>query len=305
MSMKNAFRELAIAKAKKQTKVIDALTEEAPILASMPMEPASHGIVNVFEEITTVSGADMVDLDAPLPTVDASGKLLQTNLSAIGGKIEVGEDKARRFGGAQAYFAKKLPVILRKTGMDIEANILYNVIRKYAFDNGKLDTAGGASDKNYSLLVVHWVPGEITGLYDEEGFGNGKAFDFSPISGGNLYENSLKQLVYGLRMKSYCGVQLANKLYVSGLVNIDLENSKLPTKKQITQALLDARAGANSFIYCHPAVKSALGSEYKLEHIQFQNSDNQVNSVLDAWDGIPFQTSYNFLAGTEADVELA
>ena len=37
-------------------------------------------------------------------------------MSVLGGIHEVGEDKAKRFGGAGNYFGRKLPSILRETG---------------------------------------------------------------------------------------------------------------------------------------------------------------------------------------------
>ena len=47
--IKNFFRDVAIAMAKKQTVMIDAVTEEAPILAMLPMQEATHGLRNVYE----------------------------------------------------------------------------------------------------------------------------------------------------------------------------------------------------------------------------------------------------------------
>jgi hypothetical protein len=308
MAVKKHFRELAIDQAPKQAVMVDAVTEEAPILASMPMEAASNGFQNVYEELKDVDGAQFVALDEALPAIGMDAELNYVDLSVLGGIQEVGEDKARKFGGAVPYFAKKLPSILRVTGADTEQSILYNNIRTYAKTNGKLANAGGTnSGAMYSMLCVKWVAGETTGLYDSTGFGNGKAFDIMPINGGNVYKDGDSRLVYGQRIKTYIGVQLANPRYVSGIANIDLvvNESKstgreaLPTEEQIDDMLLEARANpANTFIYMHPKVKSAL-NVYKGSSLQTNVMDTDYNRTFDLWNGHRIIESYNFLE-TEA-----
>ncbi len=59
------------------------------------MEPSSHGLWNIYESMKDITGGDLVDLDAPLPKVSAESELKQTDLSIIGGEMEVGEDTAR------------------------------------------------------------------------------------------------------------------------------------------------------------------------------------------------------------------
>lgn len=309
MALTEVLRDLAIQKAPKQAVLVDALTEEAPMLAGLPLEASSHGLSNVYEQVTDIDAGDIVDLDEALPTINANSELKQVDLSVFGGKITVGEDKAKKFGGASAYFAKKMPKILRQTGNDMEAGLFYNNFRAHTIANNKDVSAGGSSDTNYSILCVHFVPGEVTGLYDEEGFGNGKVFDMSPINGGNIYEDSNGVLVYGMRMKTYFGIQLANSRYVSSIVNNDIANDDpAGTRTFATETMLDdmvtnARgAVGTTFIYCHPKVKSYIGSIYKLDKMRLQNADREVNSIVDAWNGIPIIGTYNVLDGTEADV---
>jgi hypothetical protein len=303
MSVNNAFREIAIENAAKQSVLIDSLLEESPILAGMPMEASTHGLSNVFEKITATTGAGMVDFDAPLGSMDATTELAQNDLSIIGGEMFVGEDKARKFGSATSYFDKKLPIALKQTGMDIEASILYNNLRAFTIENSKAVSAGGSSDTNYSIVAVTWTRGEVTGLYDAEGFGNGKVFDIQPINGGNLYKNSDGILGYGIRAKSYMGVQLANKRYLSSVVNIDLDSA---TPSPITDVMMDdlllkCRYNSSTKLYMHPRVLSYL-QKYKGDKIQMSVSETDINRVVMRWNGIEIVTSYNFKDATETDV---
>lgn len=306
--MTASLYEIALGPDKSQRAVVDAITCEAPILRDLPMEPSSHGLWNIYESMKDITGGDLVDLDAPLPKVSAESELKQTDLSIIGGEMEVGEDTARKLGGPVSYFAKKATPVLRKTGMSAERSLLYDNFRTFAIRNGNIQSAGGTGTRNYSILCVHYVPGEITGVYDPAGFGNGKTFDLTPIAGGELYKNAEGRLVYGMRLKTYFGVQLANPDYVSAIVNCDIDSDTssartFPTMRQMDKLLIDARAGQNTFIFCHPAVKAYLGTTCKLEHMTLV-SGNGFSTQIDAWNGVPIITSFNFDNGTETAVSL-
>lgn len=312
MALQNVFREIAIEQATKQTTLVNNLLEEAPIVGAMPSEPATHGLHNVYEEITSVTGASQVDVDGELGDVDATTELKQTDLSILGGVIFVGEDKARKFGGAAAYFGKKMPLILRKTGEDLEKAVIYNNLRAYAIAQSKASSAGGSGSANYSILAVTWTPGELTGLYDPNGLGNGTMFDIEALNGGDLYERTMtvdgvsKKIVgYGARVKSYLGIQLANPRYISTLVNIDLDNAtpKPPTAAMMDKLLLDCRQNTSTVLYMHPRVLTYLYT-YKDARLQMNTAQNDVNRVVAFWNGTPIISSYNFTNGTEATVSL-
>lgn len=304
MAVNKIFRDLAIANAKKQPQMVDALLEEAPIIAGMPMQASSHGFYNLFEEVKNVTGAGLIDVDDELPTVDADGELKQKDLSILGGTIFVGEDKANQFGGASAYFASKEPLIMKKTGEDLERTVVYNNLRAYAIAQGKAVNIGGDQNVNFSVLAVTWTPGEMTGLYDPTGYGDGKMFDVKAVNGGDLFEKTVNGktiLGYGVRYKSTLGVQTANSRYISALVNIDVANDKLPTGGQIDRMLIDARQNQSTVLYMHPIILAYL-FEQKASSLQVFNSDNGIDRRIVTWNGTPIVTSYTFLNGTEANV---
>lgn len=311
MALNKIFREIAIDKARKQTKIVDAITEESPILANMPMEGASDGLFNVYEKITNITAAEIVDLDDELPTVDMESKLVQEDLGVIGGTMVVGLDKAKKLGGPSSYFNRKLPSIMMQTSSETERSLIYNNFRQFAIDNGNVTDILGSNNTNFSIVVVKWMPGEVTGLYDPAGFGNGKVLETIPLSGGNPYKQTFTLngqsrviTVYGADFKTYFGVQLANERYISALVNIDIDNAtpKTPTEAQISQVLHLARANpANTRMYMHPRLKTWLGT-FKSTHLQANVIDKNFDRMIDMWDGIPIISSYNFYDGTETNV---
>lgn len=305
MATTEAFREIAIKRSTKQPQMVDQLLEESPILAAIPMQESSDGLHNTYEELESVTEAQVVDADEALPVVNAKSKLKQIDLSIFGGLIECGEDKARSFGGFPEYVASKQPAILTKTGNSMEQSILYNNIRATASDAGNLQDAGGTGSTNYSILCVKWVPGQTTGLYDPSGFGRGAVMDVTAINGGSLYKDSNSRLVFGVRYKGYIGIQLANTQYVSGIVNVDIDNDKTPTSDEIEEMLEDARATAgNTFIYCHPRVRRVVFGSFKDGALNMVPADGDYNRLISMWDDIPIVTSRNFKNGDEAKVTV-
>lgn len=293
--------------AKKQSKLLENLTEDTAVLNQMKFEPASHGLWNAYEEVTAIKGAGFVDMNAPLPQLGVDTKLKKQDLSIMGGEIFVPEDTAKMWGSAEAYFAKRTPALLKEAGMTAEQKLIYNNIAKFAKDNGKLQSAGGSAAATgdtglYSMYAFRQIEGENIGLYSPEGFKNGAGLDVAKINGGNLYKNTNGVLGYGIRLKGYFGFQLANAKGVAGIVNINA--SHIPTAAQIDDMLIQARAtAANTFIICHPKVLSLLNT-YKGNVLQMTTGDQDLNRTYMSWNGIRFVTSYNFIAGNEKQVSV-
>lgn len=311
--MSDFFRELAIEKASKQQTLVDALTEETPILNMMPFEQSSDGLMNKYEEVDEIVAGKVVDLESPLPTVYSKSKLKSSQLSIIGGQLFVSQDKARQFGGKDQYWARKIPSILRKTGMEHENSLLYNSLRQSSIDTGNVESAGGTTaDVQNSIIIVKWVRGEVMGLYDQGSFGNGKMFEIEDLYGGELCEGPHGESGYKRQMKNYTGIQIADPKYVQSIVNVDLSSAStesgyaaLPDEELISDLLVDARANpANTFIYMGAKTKSAL-NYYKASRLQTNVMDTNLNRVFDQWDGINIITSYNFDQNAEAVVTLS
>lgn len=308
MSQFDFFREWGIRNATKQPGIVDNLTEEAPVLAMVPMRPSTHPFQNVFEKIVSIDAAEIVDLDDELPDVNVTSQLEKENLSTIAGTMFVGYDKAREMGGAENYFMGKLPMILRQTGANTENSIIYNKMRQFAIDNGNVIDKLGAANTNYSIIAVKWAQPDITGLFNPNGPGDGKILEMIPLNGGNPYkqtftygDGSTKTITgFGMDIKTHFGLQLANDRYVGAIVNID--TAAVPTENDINLLLESVRANpANTFLYMHPTMKTKL-QVYKDNHLQMGPFDADHNTLFMQWDGINIITSYNMLQGTEANV---
>jgi len=310
----DTLRTIALEKSKKQPKQIDHLTEEAPILNAVPFASTTHDMWHVAEEVTSADTIGFVAMDAPLPAVDSSTKLIRFDLAKMGGLMEVGEDKARQYGGKEKYFADRTGPVLKMTGMNTEKVIVYDNLRQYAIDQFKagkttktIYDAGGTGSANYSIVAVRFEEGVCSGLYNPAGFGSGTMFDTQPINGGQLYKNSDGVLVYGVRMKCDLGFQLTGVRNVGAIVNIDPANSKVPTATQIDDLLADIRAtdSGRTMLFMHTRVKNLLCRTFKDGRVQMRPADKIIDRQLEAWGGVPFMTSYNMYDGSEARVVLS
>jgi len=299
--MSGTLKEIAVALSKKQEHFVNHLTEESPILDNMRFEPSTHGLWNAYEEVAKIDGAGFVDINQPLPEMEIDTNLKKIDLSILGGEIFVPEDKASVIGVAE-YFGKKLPVLLKQAGQTAEKKIIYDNFIPYAIGNGKAVTAG-AAENCYSMVAVRFIEGEVTGLFSPNNVGRYGVLDSCPINGGVLYKNANGLLGYGVRVKGYIGVQLANPDAVAAIVNINADN--IPTAEQIDNMLVDAKATpASTYIFCHPKVLSML-NKYKGNILQTAGNDMDVNRSFMAWNGIRFICSYNFKNGSEEAVNIA
>lgn len=297
-----SYREIQIANSVKQPQMVDQLLNKAPVVADMETQTASHALHNIYEKTVAVTGAAIVDADEALPTMHMTTELDQIDLSIVGGQVEVGLDKAKLYGGKNAYFASKQPTLFKKSGQDLEKSLLYNSMRAYAITNSNVIDMGGATASiQNSIIAVTYSPGEIMGLTSPDGFGDGAMMEVIPINGGNNYKDSNGVLVYGNAYKMYTGIQLANPNYVSAIVNIQLTGTTtIPTEEDIETMLEMAEADENTRIYCHPMVKRLVLDKYKAAKVRMVSSETEMNRALTAWDKARIITSRNFSLKGEA-----
>lgn len=298
------LKEIALDKAKKRPELVDYLTEEAPILAMLKWIPATHGLWNVEEVLTRVNGPSFVELGAPLPGMEAASNLRQTYVSVLGGEMEVSKDKADQFGGAAKYFARRESAILKKAGMDTELAIWRDHWRKAALAQGRV-TKGGASSKCYTVMVVRFDKEVNIGIYDPNGFNQGRLVDITPINGGSLYHlrQSSGVLGYGVEYRGRFGWQnLAPERSVHAIVNVDAE--KLPSLDMLEDAIAAVRGTAeNTYIFGNHKILQKTMSAIKKTYLQMTIQDGSLKTAIGDINGVRVVGSYNLPDGNEAAVK--
>lgn len=298
MSGMLAIPEIAKNYANKQPLLVDSLTEDAPVLKRLKWQQSTHGLWHLAEEVTEINGAGFVQLDAPLPDMSVETSLKKVDLSIMGGKLFVGEDKATQYGGKDKYLADKLPKLYADSGMNAEKSILYNKIRAAAITYGCAINAGGAG---YSLLCVRMKAGENGGLYDPKMFKQGTLLETVQLQGGNLYTNEKGIVGWGWRSKSYFGWQVMVKDANAAVVNIDKNHA-------LTETMLDDLLEKAKFdksgdvlLIAHSHLRPTF-SAFKRSKLQITSSEKGIDVQVDDYNGIPIIYTRNMLAGTESAV---
>ncbi len=303
------LKEISNMYAKKQPKMVDDLTEKTPILERVKWEPASHNLWNMAEKLNDITGAQFVNADAALPTVDTSSDLVKTDLAVLGGEMEQAQDTVDQFGGAAPYFSKKEPRILKQAGMDTEKKLYYDNWLAKAIDDGNTKNAGASTGSVYSIVAVRFEEGVNSGLFDPTGFKQGALLNRELINGGTLYHLRSKTNVlgYGVALKGRFGWQNLSTKTVGAIVNIQYvdgtSNDHLPTSLMIDDLISDIRGSErDTMIFCHPKARNLALAPFKETALQTGVREMEFNRLIDYWSGIPVITSYNIYEGTESVV---
>jgi hypothetical protein len=299
----NLYVDSQVAIAPKQKELIDSLTEESPLLQSLPVIQASSATANVYEKLLKVTGGSTVELDAPVPSGLFESKLEKTNLSKIQFKAEAGLDKISKFGGPTSYFGKQIKVLLKATGSAMEASLITDVLRAHAVDTGNvIDVEGSTADKQSSIVAVRWGEDATIGLTSKEMAGQGKTFDVQPLYGGNTYLDSNDIACQGMLCTTFLGLQIGDPGSVNAICNIQLTGTaKLPTAAQIDDLILSVKGGpGNTVLLCHPAIYNKAIKP--LVTRTYSATDGNANASFGHWDGIPVLATYNYAYDTEAVV---
>lgn len=295
----STLHEIAVAYAKKQAGMADSLTEDAPILKLVKWKPASHGMWNVAEKLTDVTGPAFVEADAPLPVMSASTDLVHTDLHVLGGIMEVPTQRAIKFGGPARYFAERQNYILKKAGMDTEVQLVMQNWLAAAKAAKNLKDAGGKG-QGWFLLAVRFDEINNVGLYDPDQFDTGHLVRIeSPYDGAEHYLHGPDYegvLGYAVKYTGNFGWQILDAARTcAAIVNIDEENS--PTPAMIDDMLADIRSQpGTTHIFCSPKAKIYGINPYKVEHVHLANGDVNSNTRIETWNGISITTSHNFNA---------
>jgi hypothetical protein len=176
-------------------------------------------------------------------------------------------------------------------------------VANYTADNSRCISATGNNNTNYSIVAAKYVQNEISGLYNPNGWGNGKFFDIVKLP--ENYLNSANQHVTGRIMKLNFGMKMANPNYVTSIVNIDkAANLKTIKLDEMISTIIEEARGAD-VLYMHPSLKRMIGTTFKLEKMNYVPADTAVNLIVDSWDNVPIITDYNLAKGTELNVTLS
>lgn len=296
--MAKTLKEISTAYCTRQPHQIDYVLESAPLLERIPFMATSRGLMHFFEKVRSVDAAGFVGIDESLPVADVDTEVESRTLGIMGFKIRGGVDTVKLVtkGGTFAeYLAMKSPKVMTASGMALEQKIA-RLAKVYAARNGRLIDAGGTGDATYTIMAFRLLEGELCGLYDPNGFGQGAFFTTLLLNGGELYEDpSSGKDLYGASFRSYVDFMMENPACVSGIANIEAD--KL-TPAMVDDMLMNVRAGdqGTTIIVAHPKALQFLNSMKN----PFSTQGNTISTAVDSWNGVPILADWNFMGAEEA-----
>lgn len=301
------LHEIANLHAKKQLGMVDALTEEAPVLdMATRWKEASHDLWHNAEVLTDVEGAGFIEFDAPIPPMSVSSDLVRIDLHMMAGAMEVPTQRAMQFGGPAKYFGDKQDTIIRQAGMDTEKQIIYRnwlsaaewVNKNKSHGSVGLRDAGGKGE-GWFILAVRVDEQFNCGLYSPKQFEHKRFFKITlPYGGAEYHLRTPKYegvMGYGIIYRAAFGWMLLPNMAhrtCSAIVNIDEDNAPTPTMIDDMLSEIRAKAG-NTYLICAPKAKTHAINIHKLNVVQMVNADKEMKTAVDSWNGIPILTSYN------------
>ena len=296
MSIMMTLHEIALQYAKKQPGMIDCILERTPILDMMKWKASTHGLYNLAEVLTDIKGPGFIKPDSPFPLMNVSSDIMHIDLSVMGGKQVVPSMRAKQMGGWKKYFADKQPKILREMGMKIEKQIVMENWFAGAMQHGTHLDCKGTGD-GYFILAVRFDEESNVGLYDPDQFSQGSFLrERFPYDGA---EHELHapgyEGIYGYEIvyEGHFGWQMLDAARTVACI-YNITAAKKPTPEMIDDILLSVRYDEGpTYLVMSPRCKNIAMNGYKLEHIHLVNGDNNAQTMIDSWNGIPIKTSFN------------
>jgi hypothetical protein len=279
-----------------QLALIDNFTMNAPMLKSIPFQKSSHPYHHAYGDVIDVQGMQIIDFDAPLPTMRVETQLKSVPLTPFGGSIEFGEDlMLQTHGTPKAYLSYQIPSLLRDSGARLErslyvSNFLEMAIRYQTAKN--VNPSASTGNMYGSMVAITWTPEEMTALHSPLPYGSGESFGqlFTPdwANGGQRHKLSGGVYGYAATIKMLIGILLANKQKISALVNI----AEVPSANQLAGLVNAAQGGGSTRIYCSAAIKTSIAAKFAQS-----TQGNGLVSVSNAGEvsvlGVPIVTSHN------------
>lgn len=314
MGTLSTLHELAYQYAEKESEVIDAITEETPILQIVKWKATNKGLENVVPVLTDIKGAAFVEMDSPLPFVTASRDLRTYHVMKWGATDEVTSDAALRLGGANKYFADNFTPILRKSSAFLETTLFEKFWLRCAQETNKLKKPtlidAGSTDPGAVLLAVHFDDKYNTGIYDPLQFAAGSFFKITyPYNGAeHILHGPKNDGIFGFAIKYECliGYQLIEEMAdrcCAAIVNID--DDHMPTDVMVDDILEQVRAQPGStYLFCTPKVVSHGLKKYKKDRVQMTSTETDIKTTIQSWDGIPIVTSYNLPKVLDKNIQV-
>jgi hypothetical protein len=324
---KQTLQYLATQWSAAQQMFIDNLTKSAGILRTASVGYANNGLFHKYNFATALPTASIRSINGSVTPTTTTFDLKQLDLKELITLETVDATLAKGDpSGPDGYMNKVAPGHMESLAQAAEKSIVYGLNGTYGAVDGfkgfhdlakEAETArslsvidAGGTTNTTSIFAVHWKP-EVCQLVIPSGIAAGGDLVVSTVMNNGqvtlMVTNSgtgAQMPVYQVMYQMMLALQAGSYYSVHRIIGVD-SGSNAPTAAEI-DTLVDLVKGdsANTILYTSRLGKRAMQTLKATKFFTQAVQDQNMNTMLDFWNGIPVIVSDNILE-TETKATVA
>ena len=310
-----------------QQMFIDNLTKSAGILRTASVGYANNGLFHKYNFATALPTASIRSINGSVTPTTTTFDLKQLDLKELITLETVDATLAKGDpSGPDGYMNKVAPGHMESLAQAAEKSIVYGLNGTYGAVDGfkgfhdlakEAETArslsvidAGGTSNTTSIFAVHWKP-EVCQLVIPSGIAAGGDLVVSTVMNNGQVTLMVTNTTTGAQMPVYqvmyqmmLALQAGSNYSVNRIIGVD-SGSNAPTAAEI-DTLVDLVKGdsANTILYTSRLGKRAMQTLKATKFFTQAVQDQNMNTMLDFWNGIPVIVSDNILE-TETKATVA
>jgi len=310
-----------------QQMFIDNLTKSAGILRTASVGYANNGLFHKYNFATALPTASIRSINGSVTPTTTTFDLKQLDLKELITLETVDATLAKGDpSGPDGYMNKVAPGHMESLAQAAEKSIVYGLNGTYGAVDGfkgfhdlakEAETArslsvidAGGTSNTTSIFAVHWKP-EVCQLVIPSGIAAGGDLVVSTVMNNGQVTLMVTNTTTGAQMPVYqvmyqmmLALQAGSNYSVHRIIGVD-SGSNAPTAAEI-DTLVDLVKGdsANTILYTSRLGKRAMQTLKATKFFTQAVQDQNMNTMLDFWNGIPVIVSDNILE-TETKATVA
>lgn len=324
---KQTLQYLATQWSAAQQMFIDNLTKSAGILRTASVGYANNGLFHKYNFATALPTASIRSINGSVTPTTTTFDLKQLDLKELITLETVDATLAKGDpSGPDGYMNKVAPGHMESLAQAAEKSIVYGLNGTYGAVDGfkgfhdlakEAETArslsvidAGGTSNTTSIFAVHWKP-EVCQLVIPSGIAAGGDLVVSTVMNNGQVTLMVTNTGTGAQMPVYqvmyqmmLALQAGSNYSVHRIIGVD-SGSNAPTAAEI-DTLVDLVKGdsSNTILYTSRLGKRAMQTLKATKFFTQAVQDQNMNTMLDFWNGIPVIVSDNILE-TETKATVA
>ena len=314
----NTLQYLATQWSGAQQNFIDDLIKTSGILRTATAGYSNNGLFHKYNKVVGLPTASIRSINGSVTPTTTEFDLLQLDLKEIITVEQVDSTLAKGDPrGVEGYFNKIKPGHMESLAQSAEKSIIYGTNATYGATDGfkgfhglakAAETArsltvldGGGTTNTTSIFAVNWKP-EVCQLVIPSGIEMGGDFVIMTVMNNgeprlvvtNTTTGAMKP-VYEVMYQMMLALQAGSNYSISHIIGIDT-STNAPTVAEI-DTLVDLVRGAtdSTVIYCSRMGRRALQTLKATKYFSQAVGDQNMNTILEYWNGIPLVVTDNIL----------